>query len=236
MSKETKKSKTKPKKGNVALDDESRIDVEAESTPDFIDGVDDRIIIVNNIEQPSSGSNILRSIALYGDLTESLSSDIVQSFMFLKELGEHQVKAGEEDECKPIEFLISTCGGVAAEMFAIYDTMRLVQSTCEVSTVGMGKVMSAGVVLLAAGTKGQRKIGANCRVMIHSVNGGYHGSLSNMENEIAEVRWIQDRYVECLAAESNMSEREIRKYLKKHVDVYLSAEEAVELGIADIIV
>ena len=33
-----------------------------------------------------------------------------------------------------------------------------------------------------------------------------------------------------------MTEREIKKYLKKHVDVYLSAEEAVELGIADIIV
>jgi ATP-dependent Clp protease, protease subunit len=235
MSKETKKSKAKESKvkEKKSETDNEAVPVEVE---DFIESVDDRIIIVNNIEQPSSGSNILRNIALYGDLTESMSSDIVQSFMFLKELGEHQVTAGEEDECKPIEFLISTCGGVAAEMFAIYDTMRLVQSTCAVSTIGMGKVMSAGVVLLAAGTKGQRKIGANCRVMIHSVNGGYHGSLSNMENEIAEVRWIQDRYVECLAAESNMSEREIRKCLKKHVDVYLSAEEAVELGIADIIV
>ena len=72
--------------------------------------------------------------------------------------------------------------------------------------------------------------------MIHSVNGGYHGNLTNMENEIEEVRWIQERYVECLAAESNMTEREIKKYLKKHIDVYLSAEQAVELGIADIIV
>ena len=237
MSKDTKgkeKKKKKAEKKEPSIPNESEVYEEENSI--ILEEDDDRILIINNIEQPSSGSGILRNIALYGDLTESTASDIVQSFMFLKELGEYQVTTGEEEECKPIEFLISTCGGVAAEMFAIYDTMRMVQNTCVVATVGMGKVMSAGVVLLAAGTKGQRRIGANCRVMVHSVNGGYNGSLSNMENEIAEVRWIQDRYVECLAAETNMTEREIKKYLKKHVDVYLSAEEAVELGIADIIV
>ena len=196
-----------------------------------------RFIIINNIEQPQSdGSSLIRSISLYGDLTEDNASDIVQSFMFLKELSRRLHADGEEQECKPIEFLISSHGGVAAEMFAIYDTMGMVKQSCDISTIGMGKVMSAGVVLLAAGTKGKRKIGANCRVMIHSVNGGYHGNLTNMENEIEEVRWIQERYVECLAAESNMTEREIKKYLKKHIDVYLSAEQAVELGIADIIV
>ena len=245
MSKEEKAKKKKPTKAKEPQpkSEPKPPEAEPEVTMDFededldaLEEGDEKIIIINNIEQPAQRESILRTIALYGDLTESLASEIVQSFMFLKELGEHQLKAGESEECKPIEFLISTCGGVAAEMFAIYDTVKLVQGTCEVSTIGMGKVMSAGVVLLAAGTKGKRKIGANCRVMIHSVNGGYHGSLSNMENEIAEVRWIQDRYVECLAAETKMTEREIRKYLKKHVDVYLSAEEAVELGIADIIV
>jgi ATP-dependent Clp protease protease subunit len=194
---------------------------------------EERFLIINNIEQPSmDGSGLVRNIALYGDLTEDSASDIVQSFMYLKELSSRM----PEEECQPIEFLISSHGGAAAEMFAIYDTMRMVRESCDISTVGMGKVMSAGVVLLAAGTKGKRKIGSNCRVMIHSVNGGYHGNLSNMENEIAEVRWVQDRYVESLSAETEMSKREIRKYLKKHVDVYLSAEEAVELGIADIIV
>lgn len=233
MPKEKRKTKKKEKK-EVELKEQ---EVVVENPEEELLDPEERFIIINNIEQPTSdGSSLIRSISLYGDLTEDNASDIVQSFMFLRELSHRLQLSGDEEECKPIEFLISSHGGVAAEMFAIYDTMRMVRQSCEVSTIGMGKVMSAGVVLLAAGTKGKRKIGANCRVMIHSVNGGYHGNLTNMENEIEEVRWIQQRYVECLAAESNMSEREIRKYLKKHVDVYLSAEQAVELGIADIIV
>lgn len=231
MEKENKKNKKKQEKKKKDPE------LETESSPEELDPLlgleEERFIIINNIEQPSNdSSSLIRTIPLYGDLTETVASDIVQSFMFLRELSQRE----DPEDCKPIEFLISTLGGVAAEMFAIYDTMRMVKESCEVSTIAMGKVMSAGVVLLAAGTKGKRKIGANCRVMIHSVNGGYHGSLLNMENEIEEVRWIQDRYVECLAAETKMTEREIRKYLKKHVDVYLSAEEAIELGIADIIV
>ena len=57
-----------------------------------------------------------------------------------------------------------------------------------------------------------------------------------MENEIAEVRWIQDRYIKCLSKETNLSEKQIKKMFKKHIDTYLSAEQAVEFGIADEVV
>ena len=140
------------------------------------------------------------------------------------------------EETKPVKMIVSTMGGSAPEMFAVYDMMRHLRETCDLETLGLGKVMSAGVLLLAAGTKGKRKIGQNCRVMLHSVMGGYQGTLTHMENEIAEVRWMQDRYIKCLEAETNMCEREIKRMFKKHMDVYLSAEEAVEFGIADEIV
>jgi len=241
-----RKSKGKPssKEGKVEdiiIDDDFKFD-EASSIDE------ERFVIINNIEQPSSEPSLLRSMTLYGDLTEEKGSEIVQSLMFLKD---HAHPARDNDESsdeieeetleesksrKSMSFLISTNGGTASEMFAIYDTINLVKETCDVNTVGMGKVMSAGVLLLAAGTKGKREIGANCRVMIHSVNGGYHGSFLNMENEISEVRWIQSQYVKCLAAETNLSEKRIRKFLKKNVDVYLSAEEAIEHGIADVVI
>ena len=100
----------------------------------------------------------------------------------------------------------------------------------------MGKVMSAGVLILAAGTKGKRKIGKNCRVMMHSVIGGNHGSLHNMLNEMEAIEQLQDMYINCLVEETKMSKSQIKKMLEKKVNVYLSAEEAVELGIADIII
>jgi ATP-dependent Clp protease protease subunit len=96
--------------------------------------------------------------------------------------------------------------------------------------------MSAGVLLLAAGSKGKRKIGANCRVMIHSVIGGNHGSLHNLENEMDEIRNSQENYVNALVRETNLTKRTLKRLLERKVNVYLSATEAVEYGIADIIV
>mgnify|MGYP001551496522 FL=1 len=77
---------------------------------------------------------------------------------------------------QPIEFVLCTSGGSALDMFAIYDVMRMVREDCDVCTYGIGKIMSAGVLLLAAGTKGKRKIGKHCRVMIHPVQAGTSGS------------------------------------------------------------
>ena len=122
------------------------------------------------------------------------------------------------------------------DMFAIYDVMRLMREECDITTFGIGKVMSAGVLLLAAGTKGKRKIGANCRVMLHSVIGGSQGPIHSLENEMDEIRWIQDQHVKCLVEETNMSSRHLKKLLGRKVNVYLNAEEAVELGIADEVV
>ena len=44
---------------------------------------------------------------------------------------------------------------------------------------------------------------------------------------------MQKTYVKLLAAETNMTEAQLNKMINKKVNVYLSAEEAVELGIAD---
>jgi ATP-dependent protease ClpP protease subunit len=89
--------------------------------------------------------------------------------------------------------------------------------------------------LLASGSKGKRRIGKNCRVMIHSVLGGNHGSLHNLENEMDEIRWTQDRYIEAMVGETNMTKAHLKKILNRKVNAYFTAEQAVELGIADII-
>ena len=96
--------------------------------------------------------------------------------------------------------------------------------------------MSAGVLLLASGTKGKRQIGKNCRVMIHSVMGGNHGSLHNMMNEMEAIEQLQDMYCDALIAETKLTRTKLKKMIERKVNVYLSAEEAVEMGIADIII
>ena len=180
----------------------------------------------------------LRIAELYGVIDEEMASNIVASMLILRDTGrEIALEDDKEVETyKPFELFISTPGGTAVDMFSIYDTMRMVKEDCEVHTIGMGKVMSAGVVLLAAGTKGKRKIGANCRVMIHSVIGGHHGAIHDLENEMEEVRWVQEQYNKALCAETDLTPRMLKKLMSRNVNVYLTAQEAVEYGIADIIV
>jgi len=79
-------------------------------------------------------------------------------------------------------------------------------------------------------------VAKNCRIMIHSVIGGNHGSLHNMLNEMEAIEEMQQMYSDCLVAETKITKSELKKMLERKVNVYLSAEEAVKLGIADIIV
>tara|TARA_Y100000996_G_scaffold375414_1_gene326192 strand:- start:369 stop:1025 length:657 start_codon:yes stop_codon:yes gene_type:complete len=171
-------------------------------------------------------------IGLFCDVVDEKVAELVHALLTLNEMNQEL----EESKRKPIEFYLSTYGGNADDMFALYDVMREVREGTEIHTVGSGKVMSAGVLLLAAGTKGKRRIGKNCRVMIHSVIAGSHGSFHSLLNEIEAVEHLQQMYIDSLVEETKMTKKQLKKMLERKVNVYLSAEEAVELGIADIIV
>ena len=169
----------------------------------------------------------INTIFFTGDVSEESANRLIIELVECSRIAE------DKEDAEDIKIYLNTEGGSAYEMFAIYDAMRIMREECEIQTLGLGKVMSAGVLLLAAGTKGSRKIGKNCRVMIHSVMGGQHGPVFNLENEMEEVKWLQEQYVDSLIEETDMTKRYIKKLLARKVNVYLTAREAVELGIAD---
>ena len=61
-------------------------------------------------------------------------------------------------------------------------------------------------------------------------------SLPNLANEMEAMQQIQADYIDVLVSETNMTKKQLKKLLERKVNVYLSAEEAVELGIADEII
>jgi len=194
------------------------------------------------MDSAARDKNDNRLIALFGDIDEPKAGQlcynlhILSSEVSLAPEDPEDMTKGVVATVDPIELMICSPGGNASEMFAIYDNMRLIRDKCDIETFGVGKVMSAGVLLLAAGTKGKRKIGKNCRVMIHSVIGGVHGGFYNVENEMDEIRWVQSQYIKMLADETDMTQAQLKKMLLRKVNIYLSAEEAVEMGIADVVV
>ncbi len=203
-----------------------------------------RIVIINNVQMPAAADADLRTLNLYGDITEKRGADVVSGLLYLEstshiELSPEDVEALDEPAimARSISMIVSTHGGVASEMFSILDVMDMIKErTCDIETFGVGKVMSAGVPILAAGTKGKRKVGRNCRIMLHNVMAGTGGTIFSMENELEEIKWIQERYIECLSNYTKLTPSKIKKLLKTQKDVYISAEEAIKMGIADEII
>ena len=189
--------------------------------------------------QIPQGPAPMRSLGLFGNLDEEQVEDVCSGLLYLKHTAiTKDVLNPEEGESapKPINFYVSTWGGDALGMFGIYDLMRVTRETCPIHTFGLGKVMSAGVLLLAAGTKGQRKVGKHTRIMMHSVRGGHIGNIHSLENEMNETRYLQNQHIEALVEETKLTKRKLNNMLSKKVDVYIGAEEAIKMGIADIIV
>ncbi len=216
----------------IRLNDEPAKKTEQEQEKESADDLASMINMA--LEKPE-----MRATAIYGDINEERCAEAIYSMLALDLTGTYIQKTenGEEDLiASPMEFYISTYGGQATEMFAVYDTMRDIRERIPIHTKGLGKVMSAGVLLLAAGTKGERKIGKNCRVMIHGVVAGQHGHIADIENEFSETKNTQSMYVKALAEETDMTQKYIKKLMERKTNVYLDAEEAVSLGIADIIV
>jgi ATP-dependent Clp protease protease subunit len=177
------------------------------------------------VELESDEDKSVALIKLYGPVDEERCEEVVDTML------KYTYSGGDL-----IQFIISTHGGLASEMFSVYDIMRSCREDCVIATLGVGKVMSAGVLLLAAGTPGSRQIGENCQIMIHGLRAEQGGSISTMENDLENLSRLQERYIKVLSRETNMSKRYIKKLFNKKLDVYFSAEEAVEFGIADEVV
>jgi ATP-dependent Clp endopeptidase proteolytic subunit ClpP len=177
-----------------------------------------------------------RLIHLYGTVDEVMGLQACGKLMqiYLDEVV--ALTQGKEGESESVKILVSTLGGVAVELFAMYDMIRMIKNFTPVQTFGFGKVMSSGLLLLACGTKGERVIGKNTRLMFHDVIAESHGHIHEIRNSMKETMMIQKTFMSALVDETGLTEKSIKKLLLKKRDIYFSAEEAVEFGIADIII
>lgn len=178
--------------------------------------VDEQAIIALNLAS--------RIVFLSGTVNEQSITGVIQQLFLLASLNS-----------EPIRLVLSTYGGSADEMFALYDVMKHLR--IPIHTVGLGKVMSAGVLLLAAGERGHRMVGASSRVMLHVASGHASGNVFEIDVAIREHKRTQQRLVSRLAAETQNSRRAIHEeFMNSTLDSYLTPAQAIKWGIADKII
>ena len=130
---------------------------------------------------------------------------------------------------KPIRLYINSPGGSITAGLAIYDTMQYVPN--EVETVCVGQAFSMGAVLLAGGTKGQRRALPNSRILLHQPIGGAGGQASDIERHAEEILQYRDRLNAILSECTGQDIERIDKDTDR--DFFMSAEEAKNYGLID---
>ena len=115
------------------------------------------------------------------------------------------------------------------DTLAIYDTMNFLN--CDVNTYCIGKAMSGGAVVLAAGTKGKRFCLPHSKVMIHQPYGGVYGQTTDVQIQAEEILKTKDLLNGILAKHTGQEKAIIEEDSER--DKFFAAKEAKEYGLVD---
>ena len=165
-----------------------------------------------------------RIVMLDTDVNEHSASLVVAQLLFLE----------SEDANKDILFYINSPGGVVTAGMAIYDTMQFIKP--DVSTIVMGQACSMGSLLATAGAPGKRMILANARHMIHQPSGGAGGQATDMEIQVTEILKMKKNLTQIYVDHNSKGKtfEELSRDMER--DNFMSAQEAVDYGLADEII
>lgn len=136
-----------------------------------------------------------------------------------------------KDPGKKITFYINSPGGVVTSGMTVFDTIKMISSP--VHTVCMGMAASMGSVLLAAGTKGERSIWPNGKVMIHqpSIGGQIVAPATDLKIHAEEILKTKTKLNQILADACGHPISKLEEDTDR--DYYMDAEEAIKYGIVD---
>ena len=134
---------------------------------------------------------------------------------------------------KELLLMICSDGGSIAEAFALIDVMR--SSRIPVKTVGLGSIASCGLLIFMAGAAGRRVLTPNTSILSHQFSWESEGKSHELFATIKEFELTQKRMVTLYRDATGLEDDVIRKVLLPPQDVWLSAEEALEYHICDVI-
>jgi ATP-dependent Clp protease, protease subunit len=142
-----------------------------------------------------------------------------------------QLLALDSDSNEDITLYVNSPGGIITGMFALYDSIQLLQS--KVNTRCVGLAASAAAFLLCTGT-GTRSATENARIMIHQPLGGARGTAKDIEIQAKNIVWMRERINEIMAGRTGKPVEQIAQDTDR--DYWMTAAEAAEYGLIDEVV
>lgn len=132
-----------------------------------------------------------------------------------------------------LNLIICSPGGDLNAAFAVIDTMR--GSSIPIRTIGLGQIASAGLLIFASGSKGQRILTPNTSILSHQYSWGAFGKEHELFATVKEFDLTTKRMIAHYKKCTGLTEVKIRETLLPPQDIWLSAEESKKLGLCDMV-
>lgn len=130
-----------------------------------------------------------------------------------------------------LTLIINSPGGEVNSAFAIIDAME--GSAIPVHTMGLGMIGSCGFLTFIAGTKGHRILTPNTSILSHEWSWGSRGKAHELFATVREFELTQERMLNHYMKHTGLTKAQVEQKLLPSHDVWLSAQEAKDLGVCD---
>jgi len=165
-----------------------------------------------------------RVVFFTGEVETNMCNIMVAQLLFLE----------AENPEAPISMYINSPGGSVYDGLAVYDVMQYIK--CPVHTYVTGMAASMGSFIAQAGEPGHRYLLPRAITMIHQPSSGTRGKVSDMEIDLMESLRIKKEMTELYVKHNSRGVPYERFVELLDRDKWLTAPQALELGLADQIV
>jgi len=160
-----------------------------------------------------------------GDVTQKIL-DINADDTYLKKL--YKIN-GLKYKRQPIKIFIDSYGGYVYQIMGLVSIIET--SKTPIHTICTGAAMSCGFILLISGHR--RFAYKHSTPMYHQVSSGGWGKVAEIEENVQECKRLQDWLVDHTLANTEITDKVLKKNFKEKKDWYMTAEEARDLRVID---
>lgn len=132
-------------------------------------------------------------------------------------------------EPEPIKIYIDSYGGNVYQCFGLLSVIE--RSKTPVHTIVTGCAMSCGFMMLISGHK--RFAHKMSTPLYHQVSTGFWGTVKDMEERLEETKRLQKQIEDYTTEKTKIGKKKLKEILDNKKDWFMSAEEALELGVID---
>lgn len=184
--------------------------------------------MANNLQLPKE-----RQIYFTKQVDQSSIAELTRQIIEINDDDRHLEKLYRvydlEYKPKPIKVYIDSYGGAVYQCFGLLSVIE--RSQTPVHTIVTGCAMSCGFLILLAGHK--RFAHKMSTPLYHQVSTGFFGKVQDMEEKLEEAKRLQTQIEDYTKSRTKIGKKKLREILENKKDWYMSADEALELGVVD---